>query len=113
MALARSDDKRVELVGQVDIGLGRTFTSSSMTPAASGVTEERGGFHLAYTVAPAIRYWVPPQFAIAGLAGLRGDYDTQSVKKTLSAGMASITTETSTSTLANSIVAQLQLLGVF
>jgi len=97
VALARSADRRVELFGQFDIGFGTTVTDPS-SPNTSF-------FHLAYDVGPGVRYWAHPQFAFGGVGAVAGQFE---FDKTNVAG-----TVTKVSTGLTSIIAELQLLGVF
>jgi hypothetical protein len=115
-AIVRSADQRVELLGSLDLGFGRTFTDSSTTPPPMmmmGVTTTTGGFHFAYTVGPGLRYWIHPQFAMGVLAGVRGDYDTQTTTTTTTMGGNTATSSVNNTALIHSIITQLQFTGVF
>lgn len=100
-AIVRSHDQRVELFGQFDLGFGTAITESS--PGGGGNQPTR--FRLSYDVAPGVRFWAHPQFAVAGLAGLAGQFEFDSQTQN------GITAKTSTGL--TSIFAALQLLGVF
>lgn len=67
VAIARSRDHRVELVGSLRIGAGSTMstdaTSTSKPPAL-----------VMYELAPAVRYWAHRQFAVQFLGGYGGQY---------------------------------------
>jgi hypothetical protein len=94
--LARSGDERTELFGQLDIGYGRLWSSESGSTVDAPSTN-----HLRAQVAPGIRYWVSPNFAVGGSAGFRYDrYSRDIMDATSSAGM-------------TSVFSSLQLTGVF
>lgn len=63
VGLARTADSRVELFGQLDLGLGHWFASGTSS-----------NFHFTYQVGPGVRYWVHPHLAIGVVALLRGDF---------------------------------------
>ena len=107
VAALKSADGKVELYGELDIGLGRTV--SSQTPDPMGPQPDRSNFHLTYLIGPGLRYWVVPQFGVGALAGLHGDFDYQS--QTVMGGMGSISS--SNTSLVTSVVAELNMLGVF
>jgi hypothetical protein len=65
--LARSDDQRAELFGEIDVGIGHTFFDSS---SGSGVSNYR----IVYQAGPGLRYWIHPQFGVGGAVGVRGDH---------------------------------------
>jgi hypothetical protein len=102
VALLRSLDQRVELLAELDVGYGHAF--SSTTPAQT-MPPDTSNRRIDYTVGPGLRFWAAPQFAFAGVVGLSGDFATAS--QTMGAF-----TQTSSISV-TSIVAQLQLMGVF
>lgn len=67
IALVRSRDQRIELVGSLRAGAGTT-TSNDLTD-----TSPRPVLTM-YEVAPLVRWWAHKQFAIQGLAGYSGNY---------------------------------------
>lgn len=95
--LARSSDERTELFGQVDIGYGAQWSSTS-EPTTSDAPSTR---HLRGQIAPGVRYWISPNFAVGGSAGLRYERFSRSADMT------------SQSTSATSIFSSLQLTGAF
>jgi hypothetical protein len=101
MALLRSADQRVELFAELDLGYGHVFASNSAQTTPPDTSNRR----IDYTVGPGLRFWAAPQFAFAGLVGLSGDF------ATVSETMGTFTQTNSISV--TSIVAQLQLMGVF
>lgn len=62
-AFVQSSDHRVELFGELDVGLGHTFTDP-----------DRNNIVLRYIVGPGVRFWVHPQFAFAALTGIDGTF---------------------------------------
>jgi hypothetical protein len=73
IALVRSRDQRVELVGSVRVGAGTTMTSQ---PAATPMSPPMSPLPVLtmYEIAPAVRFWAHKQFALQGLAGYSGNY---------------------------------------
>jgi hypothetical protein len=67
VALVRSRDQRVELIGSLRLGAGSTMstdaTSTSKPPAL-----------VMYDLGPAVRYWAHRQFAVQFFAGYGGEY---------------------------------------
>ncbi|HSD87343.1 MAG TPA: hypothetical protein VLB44_07500 [Kofleriaceae bacterium] len=99
--LARSHDDRTELLGEVDIGYGRNWTSSD---SSMGTSNPSTG-HLRVQAAPGLRYWVSQWFAIGAVAGLRYERFSRSSD----AGGTSTTNTVSMTALFSSV----QLTGVF
>jgi len=63
LVLARTDNERTELIGQLDAGYGRIWSGGDMkAPSVDNVRIQ---------LAPGLRYWLAPSFAIGGAAGLR------------------------------------------
>lgn len=56
-----SDDHRVDLYGEVDVGIGHSFND----PDVNNIV-------LRYAVGPGVRFWIHPQFALAALTGVNG-----------------------------------------
>ena len=102
VALLRSRDQKVELFGEVDLGLGHTFLS----PSPDNGTDT-SNFHLTYTLGPGLRYWVHPQLALSALAALNGQFEFDSTH------VSGSTITTTTSTGLTNIVAALQVTGIF
>jgi hypothetical protein len=102
VAIVRSPDQRVELYGQFDLGLG---TSVHEEDPAPGNAPDRNVFLLRYQLAPGVRFWVHPQFALNILTGVGGDFEFV----TTSQGNTSV----HESTGVTSIFASLGLMGVF
>ena len=103
VAIVRSHDQRVELFGQFDIGFGTLVTEQS--PAPMGPQPSTSRFRLSYDVGPGVRFWVHPQFAVAGLTGVSGQFEYDSTTQM------GITQKTSSGLTA--VFASLQLMGVF
>ncbi len=101
VAILQSSDQRVQLVGALALGFGHLFGVQSQP------NMDRGNFRFQYEVAPGVRLWVHPQFAITGFAGVRGDFEFDSTTNTMS------NVTQSNSSAITSIFATLQLLGVF
>ena len=58
------------------IEFGRTFTSTSQNPVippSYSPDVNNSNFHIAYQIAPGLRYWAHPQFALTLTTGLTGD----------------------------------------
>jgi hypothetical protein len=71
VAIARSRDHRVELVGSVRLGAGSTMSTDATSIA-------RPPALVMYELAPAVRYWAHRQFAVQFLAGYGGEYQISS-----------------------------------
>ena len=67
VALVRSKDHRVELVGSLRVGAGSTMTTDASSTLKSPAL-------VMYEIAPAVRYWAHKQFAVQFLAGYGGEY---------------------------------------
>ena len=67
VALLRSRDQRVELVGSLRLGGGSTMTTD-------GSSTSKAPALVMYEIAPAVRYWAHKQFALQFLAGYGGEY---------------------------------------
>jgi hypothetical protein len=72
VAMVRSRDARVELLGSVRLGIGAPVGP----PIAPTFTTSRVNFM--FELAPGVRYWAHRHFALSLLAGFRGDYLFQS-----------------------------------
>src|SRR5262249_7057051 len=72
VAIVRTADKRVELFGSLDIGLGTTIHEES--PAPMGPQPDQTVFLLNYRLGPGVRFWAHPQFAISAIAGPQGRF---------------------------------------
>jgi hypothetical protein len=71
----QSDDQKVDLFGQVDIGMGTIIyreDDDSTYTADDG--EDPKYFILDWDAGLGVRYWAHPQFAISALGGLGGTY---------------------------------------
>jgi hypothetical protein len=102
VAIFRSPEKRVEMYGALDIGLGTTAHEQS---TGGNATPSSRTLLVTYRIGPGVRFWAHPQFALGGLVGVEGDFVFQRMGDT---GMTM-----TTSTGLTSIFGQLQLLGVF
>jgi hypothetical protein len=83
IALVRSSDRRLELVGQLDIGAGHTFGGSgpgwdAVLGLPPGATLGNDSVQVYGALGPAIRYWLHRQFAVQSSVLVRGDYTTMS-----------------------------------
>jgi hypothetical protein len=105
VAIVRSHDQRVDFFGQFDLGLGTSVDEQS--PAPMGPQPDVLRFRLYYNLAPGVRFWAHPQFAIAALGGLHGDF---AYTKTTDPGT---NISASQQTTVTAIFAALQLMGVF
>jgi hypothetical protein len=77
VAIVRSPEKRVELLGAFQIGFGRTVTSQSQDPALTPdllPATDQSNFHLNYQVGPGLRFYLHPQFALSVISGIEGDH---------------------------------------
>ncbi len=107
VAIVRSPDKRVELFGQVDIGLGGQIEEERPEPTGNQPNVTR--FRLFYNLGPGVRFWAHPHFAVSAVTGVHGDF--AYTRTSTDVGTTTVSsTQTSTVT---SIFAALQLLGVF
>jgi hypothetical protein len=107
VAIFRSQDQRVDLFGQFDLGLGTVVDEES--PKPTGTQPDVTRFRLNYNLGPGVRFWAHPQFAIGALVGVHGDYAYNKTTVTLG----NVSQSTSTSSTVTAIFAALQLLGVF
>lgn len=76
VAILRSQDLRIELIGMGQFEFGRTVTTTSQSPVippSYSPDVNNSNFHLAYKFAPGLRYWAHPQFALTLTTGLSGD----------------------------------------
>lgn len=71
VALLRSADLRVELLGAFRLGLGTTITVTEPTPT---MTTDQTRINFVYEVGPGARYWLHRHIAVTVLSGFRGDY---------------------------------------
>lgn len=79
VALLRSQDLRVELIGSFRLGFGRrvsfeTRDPPSMTPPTPPSPISVVPLSFIYELAPGVRYWPHRHLALEVLAGARGDY---------------------------------------
>lgn len=77
IAVVRSRDGRVELLGSARFGFGAPTSNTSLDPApppAPASTLTTSQFSFMYEVGPGVRYWPHRHFALNLLAGFRGDY---------------------------------------
>ena len=75
-AILRSQDRRIELIGSAQIEFGRTVTTTGQSPAipvSYSPDVNASNFHIAYQLAPGLRYWAHPQLAVTVITGLAGD----------------------------------------
>ncbi|MCS6915725.1 MAG: hypothetical protein RMK29_10165 [Myxococcales bacterium] len=70
VAVLRSADRKVELLGSARFGFGRTVSDMMAQDPNISVSP----FSFMYEVGPGVRYWAHPHFAFAITAGFRGDY---------------------------------------
>jgi hypothetical protein len=107
VAIFRSQDQRVDLFGQFDLGLGTVVNEES--PKPTGTQPDVTRFRLNYNIGPGVRFWAHPSFAIGALVGVHGDYAYN--KTTVTVG--TVSQSTSTSSTITAIFAAIQLMGVF
>ncbi len=69
VALVRSRDQRVELIGQLRFGAGATIATGTSVPSAN-----KPDILLFYELAPGARYWMHTQFALQFTAGYAGQW---------------------------------------
>lgn len=72
VALVRSRDGRVELLGAARVGIGTTLAPSIAS------TFETSRVNFMFEVGPGVRYWAHRHFALSLTTGFRGDYLFQS-----------------------------------
>lgn len=106
VAILRSADQRVELFGMFDIGLGGVLTAQDPAPM---MPPDRSTFRLSYNIAPGLRYWIHPQFALAAVAGVHGDFTSTTTSMTTGG----VTINSTDSLTLTSIFGALQFTGVF
>jgi hypothetical protein len=99
VVLARSNDQRVELLGDVGIDFGHVFASSSGFEGDS----IDPNLYITYQLGLGVRYWLHPQFAVQGLTGFGGEALIDLSSDSESSGTAS----------AHGIFTSLGLVGVF
>jgi hypothetical protein len=107
VTIVRSQDQRVDFFGMFDLGLGTSVQEES--PPPTGTQPDVTRFRLRYDIGPGVRFWAHPQFAIAAVTGVHGDF---AYTKTSTTILGMTTTATQHSTL-TSIFAALQFMGVF
>lgn len=77
VAILRSSDQRIELLGAAQLGLGtiisRTEQDPPLPPELQPENNQRT-FYLQYRIAPGLRVWALPQLAFNLLTGLSGDH---------------------------------------
>jgi hypothetical protein len=77
VAILRTADRRFELIGSAQLGLGsvvsRTVRSPDLPPDFQ-VANDESTFYLTYRVAPGLRFWPYPHLAFSVLTGFGGDY---------------------------------------
>lgn len=77
VAVLRSGDGRVELIGAAQLGFGsivsRSYQDPELPPELQAVNNQRT-FYFQYRVAPGLRVWALPQLAFNLLTGLSGDH---------------------------------------
>lgn len=76
VAIVRSRDGRVELLGAVRFGFGAPISNTTLDPAPPPQmsTLNTTRFSFMYELGPGVRYWPHRHFALNLLAGFRGDY---------------------------------------
>lgn len=77
VAILRSNDQRIEMTGTFNIMFGTTVTTQSQDPEIPpnyGPETQTSNFHLAYQIAPGLRYWAHPQFALTLTSGVAADH---------------------------------------
>jgi hypothetical protein len=86
VAIVRSRDQHVELVGSLRLGAGATMTSDPTSTTQTPVI-------VMYEIAPAIRWWAHKQFAVQMLAGYGGEYSIlRNTTATTASGLHSLVT---------------------
>ena len=115
VAALRSEDKRVELFAELDVGFGKSFDSTTPPPAAASglnATTVTSNIHVLTRVGPGVRYWLHPQFALSALASLNVDYESVSSTTPLSSSLGGpMTSDTALTT--TYMAGSIQLIGVF
>lgn len=94
----RSRDRRVEIFGEIDLGLGKTFWSYD-----DADFDPPPNHKIVYQLAPGLRYWAHPKLAIGAVAGLRGEFFT----------VGSDSGDVSSSTGLTSLFSNIQVSGLF
>ncbi len=77
IALLRSADQRVELIGAFQLGLGSIIKRNVQDPELPKEDQSENNqhnFYLQYRIAPGLRVWALPQLAFNLLTGLSGDH---------------------------------------
>ncbi len=115
IALVRSGDGRVEMLGAARFGIGGPTNNTSTDPAVvvtpSTLTTSRTSFM--YELAPGVRYWAHRHFALNLLAGFRGDYLFLSTSGTFPKDTAVTSVVSSSTAGTNGIFASIGGIGVF
>lgn len=77
VAILQSAEKRVELLGAVKLGFGRTVSSRSQSPTIPPdylPAEDETNFHMAWEIGPGLRFWFHQQFAMTLVSGAQVDH---------------------------------------
>lgn len=77
LALISSADRRTELIGLGQIGLGSIFSRTYQDPELPIELRPENNertFYLTYRVGPGLRFWAQPQLALSLITGVAGDY---------------------------------------
>lgn len=77
VAILRSSDQRIELLGAAQLGLGTIVARNYQDPALPPelqVENNQSTFYLQYRLAPGLRFWALPQLALNLLTGISGDH---------------------------------------
>jgi hypothetical protein len=73
VALLRTSDQRVELLGDISLHFGHAFASVTTTPATPpNNTPTDSNFLLTYALGTGVRYWAHPHLALQVLTGFGG-----------------------------------------
>jgi hypothetical protein len=72
-AIVRSEDKRVELLGDVGISFGHVFGSMNNGNPGFGPVSFPSNLAITYQFGLGGRYWFHPHFALQGLTGFGGE----------------------------------------
>jgi hypothetical protein len=77
VAILRSSDQRLELIGAASLGLGsivaRNYSDPEIAPELQTYNDQKT-FYLQYRLAPGLRVWALPQLAFNLLSGVSGDH---------------------------------------
>lgn len=77
VAILRSSDQRLELIGAAQLGLGsivaRNYQDPELAPELQTANDQKT-FYLQYRLAPGLRVWALPQLAFNLLSGISGDH---------------------------------------